>query len=1307
MLIVLLLACATNPLNRSNAVVVTEGDGAWAKVISVVSPVCVDMVFELVLPLDLVKTHAGSSAGLWQQAYPYMLNKTFTFLYFTYNTSVAIVRGCNEIKDNYGDANAEVFYQCVATPSPTSAPSPAPSYGPLLKSECESGWNWGAFDDNGQIFVRYCDTPVCNGVFLVGNLSANACPPYPGEALVQLNTTSDICRSAAGIEMMYNGGDYLCNQTHLCSNDNSLYYNACIPPYPNYGPMNESECIDMGGVVPDWAIHKIGDHITTRYCNVSACTEVYTNGLGQVYNACPATPSEGRIRNNAYPCDYCIENDIITMMYCNVTCTGTWRCPNNPTLFLNACLDTYTPGPYGPMTEDECFAMGGSDFYVTTENNNNQTVVRYCNVPMCYLQYGVQRYACPPTPNELQVMKENCQICWVSGETWKIEMMYCGSTPGCAFTHLCSTEHSLFNNACVGAYPDYGPMTKQQCIDRGGNGDYWANATENGIVATRYCGNIDICSGVYRNQWEDVGNACPALPSEGRVRNNAYPCNYCIVNGSITMMYCNETCTGTYQCPGVPGYYENACTLYYPEAVPDYGPMNEDECLNAYNGTAWAEYNFTDTGVRYVRYCIGASPCWQHFNPINIDEVEVINNCAYVNVPVGAIPLDVQNISGFCMVYNVTIYYTGALSVTEPLWSDSFQGITLQECASNFSMGLSIYTGVPSSVYAPLRYMHWQSDTGFCEVLGGPDNEITDTFVGNKDVVGIPINATFMNTNACPPLPSEARVRNNRKPCTYCMGNESGDPIEMMYCENTDGCTGNYHCSHAGIPYVGAYTNACTQQYVVTPTFAPTAAPTSAPTTYLYMEECFVYDGFVCSNDANFYQNNWCKEDDFYKVAQYSIHPHALSKQPATATDVALLQNPEQVAEVVGLWLGNASASAALGVCWCTTKSSTWFPYGPVAYANVSSFRTISNTSFPHEFWYKHSTFTYYTDLCVRADALIVIESDGETTIAQFGDPLPAECFCSYETTYLPLFGATQCAFVCVAPMYVGDLAPLSLARTPATNVKECSSNYFLWINQWHLIRMVHSLYWQEIANKFMDVQPLQYTWVPWWNTSDDTNCVAVAEEYCSIVLEPYISYTDFWDMDESKRALDYAGVGTWLQTGEGTLNKLIPVIYANVSAEEGVALRAAVHMLFWTNMATHSVGAVEILREQCVGNKSYVVHAGSYSTTITVPVIWVGSWNKTGCTGLYGCSALSAEACLVFTGCMYMDDANPTSTTTTTTMIPGTMPPPVTTATMQSQLQLDSDAFTWLFFLAGAAAIVMMIVTARLNRPPPSYAQL
>lgn len=1302
MLVLFALACATNPLNRSNAVVPTQGEGAWAKHTAYTAPNCTDITFELVLPLSLVQTYPGSSAGLWQQAYPYMLDKNFTYLLFSKNASVAIVRGCNRIQNFVGDLEAEVFIQCDATAAPTSAPTPPPSYGPLVESACESGWNWGAFDDNGHIFVRYCDTPVCNGVFYLDDLLDNACPPYPGEALVQVNTSSDICRSNSGIEMMYNGGDYLCNGTHLCSNDNSLYYNACIPPYPNYGPMNESECLDMGGVEEDWAIHAIDDHVTTRYCNVSVCNQVYTNGEGDVYSACPATPSEGRIRNNAFPCDYCIQYDVITMMYCNETCTGVWRCPNNPTLFLNACTDAYTPGPYGPMTEEECIAMGGSSFDVTQLDDTDQILVRYCDVPICYLQYGLYVNACPPTPDELQVMVEDCEICLVAGETWSIEMMYCGDVDGCTSTHLCSTNHNLLDNACVGAYPDYGPMTVEECVALGGNASYWANATENGLVTTRYCGNIPQCNGTYLNSWEDHYNACPPLPSEGRVRNNVSPCDYCVVNGTITMMYCNGTCTGTYACPGTSGLYENACTLYYPDAVPDYGPMSEEECLEDYGGTSWAEYNFSDTGVRYARYCVGALPCWQHFNPADIDEVieAYDSGCSNVTLPEGAIVLDVQNVTGFCLVYNVTLYGNQINPHSIPFNILYFESVSLDVCAAEYALGLSQVPFLDSQDFAPFNSFSWEVSTGWCTFYGGP-LEGSFSYSDDSFIIGIPINATFMNNNACPPLPSEARVRFNSEPCTYCMGDQPGDPIEMMYCGNTEGCTGHFYCSHAGVPYDGPYTNACTELYPIIPTFAPTSAPTSTPTTFLYMPICFVFDGFQCSNDPSNGDTTWCKQDDFYKVAQYSIHPHALSEMTATAEDVALLDNPEEVEQTVFDWLGNASESIAFGVCWCATKSTQWFPYGPVAYANVSSFQTIGNTSFPHDFFYKHSTFTYYTDLCVRADALVVIQNNGTSTIAEFGDTTPSECPCTYQQSSLTLFDSTQCSFVCVAPFYVGDIAPLSLARTPASNVSECASSYFLWINQWHLMRMIHALYWQSIASAFTVAGPLQYTWVPWWNTTIDTNCVALSEGYCSLVLVPYATYTDFWDGDSSKLALDYAGVRTWNNSTNDTLNRLIPVIYADVTDEQGEALQAAVHMLFWTNMATLSVGNPDALLIACQGNKTYSLPMG---VKVTVPVVWVGGWNKSNCTGLYGCALLSAENCSLYPGCVYMQEHTQTSTTTTTTLPPGTLPPPVATTTMPSQLQLDSDAFSWLFFIAAVAAVVLIVVSAQLRRPPPPY---
>jgi len=528
------------------------------------------------------------------------------------------------------------------------------------------------------------------------------------------------------------------------------------------------------------------------------------------------------------------------------------------------------------------------------------------------------------------------------------------------------------------------------------------------------------------------------------------------------------------------------------------------------------------------------------------------------------------------------------------------------------------------------------------------------------------------------------------------MGDQPGDPIEMMYCGSTEGCTGHFHCSHAGFPYNSPYINACTELYPITPTFAPTSAPTSAPTTFLYIPECFVFDGVQCTNGAS-----WCKQDDFYKVAQYSIHPHAFSEMAATAEDVALLDNPDEVEAAVLYWLGNASESLASGVCWCATKSNAWFPYGPVAYANVSTFRTIGNTSFPHDFFYKHSTFTYYTDLCVRADALIVIENNGSSTIAQFGDTTPSECPCTYQQSSLTLFDSTQCSFVCVAPFFVGDIAPLSLARTPASNVSQCASSYFLWINQWHLMRMIHALYWQSIASTFTVTGPLQYTWVPWWNTTIDTNCMVLSEGYCSLVLVPYATYSDFWDGDSSKLALDYAGVGTWNNASNDTLNKLIPIIYTDVTDEQGEALQAAVHMLFWTNMATLSVGNPDALQIECQGNRTYSLGMG---VEVTVPVVWVGAWNKSKCTGLYGCALLSAENCSLYPGCVYMQEHTQTSTTTTTSLPPGTLPPPIATTTLPSQLQLDSDAFSWLFFIAAVAAIALIVVSVHLRRPPPPY---
>ena len=1521
MFILLALACASNPLNRSNAVVPTQGDGAWARV-TAISPECVDVVFELVLPRSLVKTHPGSSAALWQQAYPYILNKTFVYLFFSTNASAAIVRGCNSIVE-LTQNNGDVFVQCDATASPTSAPTIAPSYGPLIASECEQGWGTGYFSDTGQTFIRFCNTSVCNGLAMTGDvLETSACPPLPSEGLVQTDSECLYCRSGAGIEMMYCVDDPACNGTHRCSNNPELHNNACVPPYPDYGPMTESECrsastergcsnvtLPEGAVIADeqtlngfclvtnmtihtiriniyfvdgylsldpktqeecanifllgpnnaafleyeeaylgvtpgfyspfnymqwnnatlvcyfyvgasggstfvlssligiplviddlWAVQTVDGHVATRYCDTPVCSQVYTNGLGDVYLACPATPSEGQIRNNAYPCDYCIQNDVITMMYCpdRLTCTGTWRCPNNPTLFLNACTEAYTPGPYGPLNEDECLAMGGNTFDVTNLVDNDQIMVRYCDVPICYLTYGDEVHACPPTPDEVQVMDPDCQICWVAGETWKIEMIYCGGVTGCNSTHTCSTNNALYNDACVGAYPDYGPMNEDECIERGGTA--WENATEYGLMTTRYC-DIDLCNGTYVNSllesvfglvsidvneidnvpvgidfflfgvwtanfsvgmpiyieglaeqdanqqqvgnlmnklngyimvisgvenndddttsiytesgyslftdqpdnanylqvllspllyipsvrsWENHYNACPPLPAEGRVRDNILPCDYCIVNGAITMMYCNTTCTGTYQCPGTPGLYENACTLYYPDAQPDYGPMNEDECLNEYGGTAWAEYNFSDTNFTYVRYCKGAPVCWETFN-----------SCSTASLPSTASTWSNQSVPGICLVQNVQGLAPAGAYVYD---------LSLDECAALFASGvagLSAHMNITQAALAvmfdvsewppqPFDYFEWNAQAG-CAILRA-------TLISaepSEFIIGVPANTS----NACPARPSEARVRNNAEPCSFCRDLDA--PIEMMYCGNTEGCTGHYYCPHVGKPYDGPYTNACTQLYPVTPTSSPTVAPTRAPTTQLYIPECFVFDGFECSNDPALLDTTWCKQDDFYKVAQYAIHPHALSEMPASSAEVALLPNPDVVSAVVAHWLQEASVVA--GVCWCATKSTAWFPYGPVAVANVSTFRTIGNTSFPHDFYYKHSTFTYYTDLSVRADALVVIENNGSSTRVLLGDPTPADCPCTYEPSTLTLFEATQCAFVCVAPFYVGDMAPLSLVRTPASNVSQCASSYFLWINQWHLIRMVHSLYWQETANTFTSTAPLQYTWIPWWNSSVDTNCVALSEGYCSLVLVPYATYNDI-DGDASLLALDYAGIRTWNNSTNNILNKLVPVIYTSVSEEEGVALQAAAHMLFWTNMATYSVGNPDYMRVQCQGNKTYTLSSGSYSADVVVPVVWVDAWNRSNCTGLYGCAQLSSDECTLYPGCVFLTEHTQTSTTTTTTMPPGTLPPPVSTATLPSQLQLDKT-FGWVFFVAAVAAVAMIVVTAHLHRPPPPYA--
>jgi hypothetical protein len=674
-----------------------------------------------------------------------------------------------------------------------------------------------------------------------------------------------------------------------------------------------------------------------------------------------------------------------------------------------------------------------------------------------------------------------------------------------------------------------GPLTEAACATD------WAAPLLGSLVPTRYC-NDPACTGVYRNEHGDVYLACPPLPGEGRVRDNAYPCDYCVNDSVITMMYCNETCTGTYVCPTDGALFYNACTEHYPDAPVDYGPMSEAQCLGEYGGTpgTWAEYSFATTGVRYVRYC------------------------------------------------------------ETPICSFTFQ----------------------------------DDDPG---VLA----------------------------NACPPLASEARVRDNTDVCVYCMGNATGDPIEMMYCGNTTECTGTYFC-----PYTDAvYYDACTSAY---PPVTTTPAPTAAPTPRLTMPECFVAINESCTNAGG---ADWCKRDDFFRVSNYAVSNGRVVTDEFDDLDAA---NRTLVADAVRVWL----AAYTLDGCWTTAKSDAWFPYGPVA-----AFTSIVGAPFPHDFYYKFgefaAEFTYYADLGIRGEALAAIQADGTVEI---GNTSHAACDGTLEPSQVNVNGLTQCAFICVAPLYVGEDAPLSLVRANASNAAECAARFFLWINQQSLLRMVHSAAWQKTATLVGVGGPLEYTYSPWWNATDGENCPLLAEGYCSLVLTPHESHV----FSANELAADHGGSDPF---------RLVPVVYISSDVDP-----AALRRLFWTNLAARSVGDPNMLQAACTGNKTFTLPGRmSGAVTVIAPVVWMGGWNTTGCTGLNGCALLGALNCSRYRGCVWINPTTKTSTTSTHTDPIGTFAPPVASALSSVHLNTDTDV---LFFgLIAVAAGVFLIVSARLRK--------
>jgi hypothetical protein len=95
------------------------------------------------------------------------------------------------------------------------------------------------------------------------------------------------------------------------------------------------------------------------------------------------------------------------------------------------------------------------------------------------------------------------------------------------------------------------------------------------VVARRYCcAESSGCGEEFRYSAGINDCACPSTPSESRISNNPEPCEFCVVGGEITMMYCggfnDSTCTSTYTCPNDRVLMNDACVPTYqiPAPVP-------------------------------------------------------------------------------------------------------------------------------------------------------------------------------------------------------------------------------------------------------------------------------------------------------------------------------------------------------------------------------------------------------------------------------------------------------------------------------------------------------------------------------------------------------------------------------------------------------------------------------------------------------------------------------------------------------------------------------------------------------------------
>lgn len=1407
------------PLDPNNTMVMTDIGLPWAKYDGQFE--CNAIIKSTTFNVKVINTSRPSStAAVWQAAYSYLLDPTVAYVEFYATGNQVRVRTCTSIQAS--TQSYDVFGHCAATYSPTAAPTPPPSFGPLTETECDAlggtgTWQTYAFDDNQQTYVRYCETDACSYTFDNGDVGvlANACPPLPAEAHVRGNGDVCVyCRNDAGIEMMYCGSTTGCNSTHYCKFTDAVYYDACVGEgmfmYPDYGPMNESECVARGGGAEYWSNVTVGGLVPTRYCNIAVCDEVYINGVGDVTNACPATPSEGRVRNNAVPCEYCIVDGVITMMYCNETCAGEYKCPNSH-LWQAACTLEYsdTIVDYGPLTEAECYSDGGS---LWAEYNFTDTGVRYarfCDVAECWQSFNTTecdtiRSHLPvgATPTTIQASYQHCTVTGVEPLHQNYTSTADADSTTCALACVADSTCTGFlflsdtcylnmvvpslplvstNSSCVtgiqAPYVDrwwvgcgaqnvtYGTPNETQNVPGYCMGTFlfptvWNETTPD--LAGAYSVELSYSTSISSNGFRLVVGS-PS--STGTVRVYNYTDNVWLQEGTditgstgdylgVSVALASQTPTymavGATQSTGSPGYvryyqYTGGSWIQVGsdltgDAVDDMfgyavalsgdgsiliasGPNSATPYIKVFSCTSSActetdtvvgtgAYGYSvsvsldgstfvvgdpnpgvydiDDGMLFLGqdiYTIGGlTESWGLGVAINPNGTLIAytnGNCTVlIRDPLVGITGSIPSLDTDCVLAPVTWSVDGMLIIvgnfvfggaaTYVYRSGSWVQHTI--FVSGASTGASVsasYDGQEIAIASRMTVNYtavfirnfaniintFASTEAQCVLACNLDTTCThfyyqsplcQLFRGSAAVedslsVVSGIKNTRNTLNACPFLSTESRARNNSAPCTYCMGNATSDPIEMAYCPGT--CGGNHYCQYTP----NLINDACLAEYA--PTQSPTSAPTSTPTPQ------FTVNCFVINNNSCYEQSDWCMYDDFYKAAQYTIHPLAFSEVQASSSTVALLDagNLTLLQNTVTQWLGNATASVNAGACWCPSRSTEWFPYGPVASATVSQYAAIPNTSYPREFYmntyYGFGTsagFSYYTDLNTRGDAVVVIENN---TLVFSSNTTTPTCACEYVETSIDV---PSCAFVCVTPYYAAYDGPFSLVRYNATNETSCPTN-FLWINQLALLRTSHSDYWQKAAALYTSTHPMDYVWTPWLNASTAGNCPLFAENYCSPTLVAHSTYASFYCPEQVLEyfVMDYIGVSSHTDCdAEDALYKLVPEF---IIAGDASSARYAIYNLFWTI-------AAQTPQAECFGLKTVSLAVNStYSVNVTTGVAWMGRRNTSGCIGLYGCWELSGSVCELYAGCTYVSPTTITTTTTTGTFVLNTLPPPRT----------------------------------------------